>query len=115
MNTRIFVIILASAFGLLIVGAIIGNILESNGTLSAETIGPKGINAITLAYFALFCVMIFAFVPLVVQFFYLHTDQNRQWRAFPCKILPGARAGSRLRLLDHDGYRIWHHLFPGQG
>ena len=69
MNIKIFLIVFISALGLLIIGAIIGNILEFKGSLSAVTIGPKGINALTLAYFALFCVMIFAFVPLVVRFF----------------------------------------------
>jgi len=69
MNIKICLMVFLSALGLSIIGAIIGNILESNGTLSAATIGPKGINAITLAQFALFCVMIFAFVPLVVRFF----------------------------------------------
>ena len=40
MNTKICLTIFASAFGLLIVSAIIGNILESNGTLN--TLSPKG-------------------------------------------------------------------------
>jgi hypothetical protein len=69
MNIKIALIVFLSALGLLIISAIIGNILESNGTLDAATIGPKGINVVILAQFALFCVMIFAFVPLVVRFF----------------------------------------------
>ena len=68
MNIKICLIVFLSAFGLLITGAILGNILESKG-LDAVTIGAKGINALTLASFVLFCVMIFAFVPLVVRFF----------------------------------------------
>jgi hypothetical protein len=59
MNIKICLIVFLSALGLSIIGAIIGNILESNGTLSTETIGFKGINAVTLVYFALFCVMLF--------------------------------------------------------
>ena len=69
MNTRTYLIILGSSFALLIIGAIVGNILESNGTLSAETIGPKGIAAVISAYFVLFCVMAFAIVPLAIRFF----------------------------------------------
>ena len=67
MNIKICLITLASAFGLLIVGAIIGNILESNGTL--ETLGTKGITAIKLTYFVLFCVMGFTIVPVALKYF----------------------------------------------
>jgi hypothetical protein len=69
MNIKICLIVFLSALGLLIISAIIGNILESRGTLDAMTIGPKGINAMTVATFLSFCVMIFALVPLVVRFF----------------------------------------------
>jgi len=69
MNTKTYVIILGSSFALMVIGAILGNILESNGTLSEEKIGPNGIAAIKLAYFALFCVMAFAIVPLAIRFF----------------------------------------------
>lgn len=69
MNTKIYIIILGASFSLMIVGAVVGNILESNGILSQEKIGPRGITAITLAYLALFCVMAFAIVPLVVRLF----------------------------------------------
>jgi hypothetical protein len=66
MNTRLFLIIFLSAFGLLIAGSIVGNNLESRGTLNAVTIGTREINALTLASFVLFCVMAFSFVPLIV-------------------------------------------------
>jgi hypothetical protein len=69
MNTRIYLIVFLSALGLMVIGSIIGNMLESRGTLSTITIGVNGINAIKLAYFALFCVMAFSFIPLVVRFF----------------------------------------------
>jgi len=69
MNTKTYLIILASSFALMIVGSIVGNILESNGTLSAEKIGPRGIAAIKAAYLALFCVMSFAIVPLAIRLF----------------------------------------------
>ena len=67
MNTKICLIIFASAFGLLIVSAIIGNILESNGVLG--TLGSKGTTAIMVFYFALFCVLGFSIVPLALRFF----------------------------------------------
>lgn len=67
MNIKICLIILASAFGLLIIGAIIGNILESSGTL--ETLRTKGITAIKLTYFVLFCVIGFSLVPLLIKYF----------------------------------------------
>jgi hypothetical protein len=69
MNTKTYLIILGSSFGLMIAGAIVGNILESNGTLSQEKIGSRGTAAITLAYLVLFCVMAFAIVPLVIRLF----------------------------------------------
>jgi hypothetical protein len=69
MNTRIFLIIFLSALGLIIAGSLVVNYLESRGSLSAPTIGANGIDAWQLGCFALFCVMAFAFVPLVVRFF----------------------------------------------
>ena len=69
MNTKTYLIILGSSFALMIVGAIVGNILESNGTLSEERIGPRGTAAITLSYVVLFCAMAFAIVPLAVRLF----------------------------------------------
>lgn len=67
MNTKIFLIIFASVFGFLIVSAIIGNILESNGIL--KTLSPKGIAVVKMSYFALFCVLVFSLVPLVLKYF----------------------------------------------
>ena len=55
MNIKICLIVFLSALGLFFISAIIGHILESNGTLDAATIGPKGINVVILAQFALFC------------------------------------------------------------
>jgi hypothetical protein len=85
MNIRICLIVFLSVLGLLIISAIIGNILEFNGTLGEAMIGPKGINVVVLAIFALFCVMIFTFVPLIIRFFIFNVGQNRQWRTFPFK------------------------------
>jgi hypothetical protein len=69
MNIKIPLIVFLSAFGLVIIGSIIGNIIESSGTVTTPTIGAKGINPIKAAFFALFCVMSFSFVPLAVRFF----------------------------------------------
>jgi hypothetical protein len=49
------------------VSAIIGNILESNGTVKA--LSPKGIAVVKMFYFALFCVLGFSMVPLAIRFF----------------------------------------------
>ena len=67
MNTKICLIVFASVFGLLIVSAIIGNILESNGTL--KTLSPRGVAAVKMFYFALFCVLVFSLVPLLLKYF----------------------------------------------
>jgi len=67
MNTKLCLIIFASAFGLLIASAIIGNILESKGTF--KILSPQGIAAVKMFYFALFCVLGFSIVPLALRFF----------------------------------------------
>ena len=67
MNTKICLAIFASAFGLFIVSAIIGNILESNGTLNA--LSPNATSAVMISQFALFCVLGFSIVPLALRFF----------------------------------------------
>jgi len=67
MNIKICLIIIASVFGLMVAGAIIVNILESNGTLGK--LGSGGITAIKLTYFALFCVMCFSLLPLFIRYF----------------------------------------------
>ena len=68
-NTKMYLIIFGSSFALMIVGAVVGNILEANGTSSQEKLGPRGTAAVTAAYLALFCAMAFAIVPLAVRFF----------------------------------------------
>lgn len=69
MNIKVFLIIFASTFGFMILSAIIGNILESNGALTVETIGPKGVQAVKIFYFVLFCVLGFSIVPLAIRLF----------------------------------------------
>lgn len=48
MNTKTYLVIFCSSFALLIIGAIVDNVLESNGTLNAEKIGPQGVAAVNL-------------------------------------------------------------------
>lgn len=69
MNTKIFLIILASAFGLIIFSAIVGGVLESSGKLTVEAIGSTGITAIKIYFFALFCIMCFTLVPIFIRLF----------------------------------------------
>jgi hypothetical protein len=69
MNASVFLIIFLSAFGLLILGAVIGNILESSGTVTKETIGSRGTTAVMVVYFVLFCVLGFSIVPLAIRVF----------------------------------------------
>ena len=87
MNTKICLIIFVSAFGLLIVSAIIGNILESNGTL--RTLGSKGTTAMNDI---LFCaVLCSGFFDSAAGFTVFHfcADKNRQWRVLPDKMASG--------------------------
>ena len=64
-----------AAFGLTIVAAIIGNVLEAKGILTREKIGPQGIAIGMMIYFGLFCLICFTAVPLVVRLFIL--GQNK--------------------------------------
>ena len=87
MNTKACLIVFASAFGLLIVSAIIGNILESNGTF--KTLSPKATSAVMIFYFALFCVLGFFYSAAGSKVFYFCADKNRQWRALSGKMASG--------------------------
>jgi hypothetical protein len=69
MNTKLYLIILASAFGLLIVGSIVGNMLESSGRFDSESLGPRGITALKIFFFTLFCIICYAAVPLLIKAF----------------------------------------------
>ena len=66
---KVRLIAFLAAFGLMIVAAIIGNVLESKGILTRERLGPRGIAAAMMVYFALFCLICFTIVPLAVRFF----------------------------------------------
>lgn len=69
MNIKTYLIILGSSFALMIIGAIVGGILESSGTVTRESLGSHGVTIIFMIYFALFCLVAFALVPLAVRFF----------------------------------------------
>ena len=71
MNVRLFLFLCVSACGLMILGAILGSLLESSGAVTRESIGPRGVTAIRIAFFALFCMVGFSVVPIAVRAFVL--------------------------------------------
>jgi hypothetical protein len=54
MHSKPYLVVFVSAFGLIIIGSIIGNILESERVLTAENIGFDGIETITIFFSAAF-------------------------------------------------------------
>ena len=62
MATKIYLIILASSFGLLILWAVVGGMLESHGV----KIDPK---IVTIISFILFLAIGFTMVPLMIKLF----------------------------------------------
>lgn len=69
MNIKIFLVLFISVFVIFVLAAVIGNILESTGMLTKEAIGPRGMSAVKIISFILFCIMGFSIVPLAVRFF----------------------------------------------
>jgi hypothetical protein len=69
MNTKIFLVIFISVFGLFILISVISYILESNGMPIEKAIGPRGETAAKIIFFIMFCIMGFSMVPLAVRFF----------------------------------------------
>ncbi|MDD2320916.1 MAG: hypothetical protein PHO83_12805 [Geobacteraceae bacterium] len=67
MNTRLWSIIFVATLIVIVVSAIIGTILESNGTLGS--LDSKTISAIKIFYFTLFCVLVFSLIPLLTRYF----------------------------------------------
>lgn len=57
------------AFGLTIVAAIVGNILESQGYLTEERLGQQGVKALMAFFFGLFCLICLTIVPLAIRLF----------------------------------------------
>lgn len=69
MNARTCLMVITSTLGLIVVGAVVGNVLESAGILNREALGPRGIAAVKLFYLILFCILGFATVPLLIKYF----------------------------------------------
>ena len=67
MNTKPYLIVFVATLALIIVSAVIGNVLESNGTLGR--LGSETITAVKAFYFTLFCVLFFSIVPVVLRYF----------------------------------------------
>ena len=60
-----FLIIFVGTFALLVLSSIVGNVLESSGAIGK--LSPRQITYVKVFYFALFCVLGFSLVPLVVR------------------------------------------------
>jgi hypothetical protein len=69
LNSKPYLVVFVSAFGLIIISAVIGNIFESEGVITVENIGLKGIESVMHFYFLLFIIMVFSLVPLVIRIF----------------------------------------------
>ncbi len=69
MNAKLFLIIFASAFLLLIFSYPTFNFLESIGVLTRETIGSKKETILQTFQFVMFCVMGFSIVPIMIRLF----------------------------------------------
>jgi len=78
LNSKPYLVVFVSAFGLIIISAVIGNIFESEGVITVENIGLKGIESVMHLYFLLFIIMVFSLVPLVIRIFiYLQIPLNK--------------------------------------
>jgi hypothetical protein len=67
MGLKAWALICASTFFAIIVGAIVGNLLESSGTLSEEAVRYKGQNMVKFAFFILFLIFCFTIIPLAIK------------------------------------------------
>ncbi len=85
MKAKTYLIICSSSFSLMVLGAVIGKVLEANGIAGREMIGPEGADAITIAYLLLFCMMAFAIVPLAVRLFIVLQLKIGNGEAAPAK------------------------------
>jgi len=92
MNTKACLIIFASAFGLLIVSAIVGNILEANGTF--KNLGAGAVAAVKSFYVALFCIIAFSLVPLLLKYFISAQIKIGNGELFVIKWLQAHEAGA---------------------
>jgi len=69
MSLKAWAIICASTFAFIIVGAIVGNLLESSGDLSEEAVRYKGQNMVQFAFFILFLLLCFTIIPFAIKLF----------------------------------------------
>ena len=67
MNTKPCLIVFIATVVLIIVSAVIGNILESNGTLGR--LGPNAVTGVKAFYLTLFGMLAFSLVPLLLRYF----------------------------------------------
>lgn len=67
MITKPSLIVFIATLVILIVSAIIGNILQSNGTFGR--LGPNAVCAVKAFYFTLFCILALSIIPLVLNYF----------------------------------------------
>jgi hypothetical protein len=69
MNSKPFVVTLALSCGLMVLGAIAGGVLKFKLKLTIEQLDPSWVLAIKLFYLALFLVISFSVIPLVLHSF----------------------------------------------
>lgn len=69
MNTKPFLIALGIAFGLVILGSIVGGVLQSKFKVTIEQIDPTWTMSIKLFYLMLFVVIGFSLIPVVLNYF----------------------------------------------
>jgi hypothetical protein len=87
MNITLSLVIFVSAFGLVILGAIVGGYLEASGAMTRESIGPRGTAAVKACFFTLFCVLGFSAVPCVLRLFLFLQDQSGNAELFLVRFL----------------------------
>ena len=99
MKPKIWIITVATSFGLMILGSIAG------GMISEEAIGPAWADAVIKTYMVLFFIMGFSLVPLMIRLFIV----------LQVKIGNGERAPIKW-LQAHEKtvvYCIWAFYFVG--
>lgn len=67
MNIKLFLVVFLVTLSVTLVSAIIGNILEANGTIG--NLGPRGIMTVKVFFLSLFCLLVFSLLPLILHFF----------------------------------------------
>jgi len=87
MDTKLYLIILLTSFGLMILGAVAGGILESAGIVTGDSLGPRATTVINSVYLVLFFIMGFSLVPLVLRLFITLQIKIGNGEFFPIKWL----------------------------